>query len=111
MLIHFRYEGRSRRTICGQRFLPGHRPRLLDRLQNVNEPPRPVTPEEIDSPLGYPCPECLRTAAEQIRLAQDRSRTERRPRRRFDASSGRWGDDDGVPDEASNREFVAEVDS
>ena len=108
MLIHFRYEGHSRRTICGQRFLPGHRPRLLGRGWSVDEPARSNTPEEIESKSGVPCAECLREAASAIKLAQNRAKVDHRSQRRFDRP--RFHEDD-VPDEVSNREFISEVES
>lgn len=74
MLIHYRHEGKSHRTLCGQRFVPGHRPRLLQRDWQVLPPARDCTPEEVDNRQHrFPCSACLGAAAASIAAAQARS--------------------------------------
>ena len=72
MLIHYRHEG-GNRTICGQRWHPGHRPRVLRREWTVFPPARAATAEEIGSRVRFPCSECMSTAASQIGASRERA--------------------------------------
>lgn len=90
MLIHFRYEGKARRTICGQRWIPGRRPPVWRREWAASELPA-ATSEQVESRDRFVCPECVNAAMASIQSSQQRQGSPNRPRRHFseiDAEEG-----------------------
>jgi hypothetical protein len=90
MLVHFRYEGKARRTLCGQRWRPGRRPPVWRREWSVCELPD-ATPEQVASRSRHSCPACANTAAANARASQQRQAPQPRLRRHFseiDAEEG-----------------------
>lgn len=80
MLIHFRREGRVRRTICGQRWRPGMRPKLWRRDWADMHLPE-ATEEQVHGRRRCLCPVCVNTVAEESERARLKAAEPKKPRR------------------------------
>lgn len=70
MLIHFRREGKVHRTLCGQRWHPGFRPRVWRREWSEPFAIQEEMPEQAGDRRPHWCPDCMKAVVSAADLAK-----------------------------------------